>query len=52
MITGQPPSLMLWGRHEVFFDLAETLSWVLALPRMEAHAFDAGHLLEGLHEQR
>jgi pimeloyl-ACP methyl ester carboxylesterase len=45
----QPPSLMLWGRHDVFFDLAETLSWMQALPRMEAHVFDAGHLLLETH---
>ena len=45
----QPPALMLWGRHDVFFDLAETLSWMEALPRMEAHIFDAGHLLIETH---
>ena len=45
----QPPSLMLWGRHDVFFELAETLSWMQALPRMEAHVFDAGHLLLETH---
>jgi pimeloyl-ACP methyl ester carboxylesterase len=45
----QPPSLMLWGRHDVFFDLAETLSWMRALPRMEAHVFDAGHMLLETH---
>src|SRR5688500_5017168 len=45
----QPPSLMLWGRHDAFFDLAETLSWMQALPRMEAHVFDAGHLLLETH---
>ena len=28
-----PPSLMLWGRHDAFFDLAEILSWMRALPR-------------------
>ena len=39
----QPPSLMLWGRHDPFFDLAEILSWMRTLPRMEAHIFDAGH---------
>lgn len=33
----QPPALMLWGRHDVFFDLNEILSWMKALPRMEAH---------------
>jgi pimeloyl-ACP methyl ester carboxylesterase len=45
----QPPSLMLWGRHDAFFDLAETLSWMRALPRMEAHILDAGHLLLETH---
>jgi pimeloyl-ACP methyl ester carboxylesterase len=45
----RPPSLMLWGRHDAFFDLAETLSWMQALPRMEAHVFDAGHFLLETH---
>lgn len=45
----QPPALMLWGRHDAFFDIAETLSWMQDLPRMEAHVFDAGHLLLETH---
>jgi pimeloyl-ACP methyl ester carboxylesterase len=45
----QPPSLMLWGRHDAFFDLAEVLSWMQALPRMDAHIFDAGHFLLETH---
>lgn len=45
----QPPALMLWGRHDAFFDIAETLSWIQALPRMDAHVFDAGHLLLETH---
>lgn len=45
----QPPALLLWGRHDAFFDLAETLAWMRALPRMEAHVFDAGHLLLETH---
>jgi len=45
----QPRALLLWGRHDAFFDLAETLSWMQALPRMEAHVFDAGHLLLETH---
>ena len=45
----QPPSLMLWGRHDAFFDLTEVLSWMRALPRMEAHVFDAGHFLLETH---
>jgi hypothetical protein len=31
------------GRHDAFFEIAETLPWMQALPRMEAHIFDAGH---------
>ena len=41
----QPPSLMIWGRHDAFFALDETLSWMKALPRMEAHILDGGHFL-------
>lgn len=45
----QPRSLLLWGRHDAFFDLAEVLSWMQALKRMEAHILDAGHLLLETH---
>lgn len=45
----KPPALMIWGRHDAFFDLAETLSWMQDLPRMEAHILDAGHLLLETH---
>jgi pimeloyl-ACP methyl ester carboxylesterase len=45
----QPAALMLWGRHDIFFELAETLSWMEALPRMEAHVLDGPHLLLETH---
>lgn len=45
----QPPAVMIWGRHDPYFDLRETLSWMQALPRMEAHVLDAGHLLLETH---
>jgi pimeloyl-ACP methyl ester carboxylesterase len=45
----QPPSLMLWGRHDPFFELAEVVSWMQALPRMEAHVLDGGHKLLETH---
>lgn len=45
----QPPALMLWGRHDVFFAIDETLSWIKDLPRMEAHILDAGHLMLETH---
>lgn len=41
----QPPALLLWGRHDAFFDLAEVESWMRDLPRMEAHILDGGHFL-------
>ena len=45
----QPPALMVWGRHDPYFDLAETLDWMRDLPRMEAHILDGGHLLFETH---
>jgi pimeloyl-ACP methyl ester carboxylesterase len=45
----QPPALVVWGRHDPFFELAEVLSWMQALPRMEAHILDAGHKLLETH---
>ena len=47
--TSQPPALMVWGRHDIFFDLAETVSWMEDLPRMEAHILDGGHFLLETH---
>ncbi len=44
-----PPALMLWGRHDVFFDLEETLCWMKVLPRMEAHILDGPHFLLETH---
>lgn len=35
----KPPALKIWGRHDPFFELAEVLSWMRALPRMEVHIF-------------
>ncbi len=45
----QPEALMLWGRHDAFFELEETLSWMRALPRMQAHVFDGPHFLLETH---
>lgn len=45
----QPPALLLWGRHDVFFAIDETLSWMKDLPRMEAHILDGPHFLLETH---
>lgn len=47
----QPPALMLWGRHEPYFELAETVSWMADLPRMEAHILDGSHFLLETHAE-
>jgi pimeloyl-ACP methyl ester carboxylesterase len=49
LARSQPPGLMIWGRHDMFFDLAETVSWLKALPRMEAHILDGPHFLLETH---
>jgi pimeloyl-ACP methyl ester carboxylesterase len=48
----QPPALMVWGRHDIYFDIAETVSWMEELPRMEAHILDGGHLLLETHAEQ
>jgi len=45
----QPSALMLWGRHDHFFELDETVDWMKALPRMEAHVLDGPHFLLETH---
>ena len=41
----RPPALTVWGRHDPFFELAEIMSWMNDLPRMDVHVLDAGHML-------
>jgi pimeloyl-ACP methyl ester carboxylesterase len=45
----QPPALVLWGRRDPFFDVDEVLCYLRALERVEAHIFDAGHLMLETH---
>lgn len=47
----RPSALLLWGRHDPYFDIAETLSWMQDLPRMEAHVLDGGHFLLETHAE-
>ncbi|NRQ32591.1 alpha/beta hydrolase [Nonomuraea sp. NN258] len=48
-LTHQPPCLLLWGRHDPFFDLAEIMGYARELDRLEMHVYDAGHLLLETH---
>ncbi|MGY3515660.1 alpha/beta fold hydrolase [Micromonospora sp. PTRAS2] len=45
----QPPALVLWGRHDAYFDVDEVLAYHRALDRMDAHVYDAGHFLLETH---
>lgn len=45
----QPRALLLWGRHDIFFEIDEVLDWMKALPRMQAHILDGGHFLLETH---
>jgi pimeloyl-ACP methyl ester carboxylesterase len=45
----QPPALVLWGRHDPYFDVDEVVAYHRALERMEAHIYDGAHLLLETH---
>jgi pimeloyl-ACP methyl ester carboxylesterase len=45
----QPPCLVLWGRHDPFFDIAEVLAYHQEMTSFEAHVYDAGHFLLETH---
>jgi pimeloyl-ACP methyl ester carboxylesterase len=41
--TRQPPTLIVWGRHDPFFTEAGARAYLRDLPRAELHLLDAGH---------
>ncbi len=45
----QPPCLILWGRHDAFFQLDEIMAYARELERLEMHVFDGAHLLLETH---
>jgi pimeloyl-ACP methyl ester carboxylesterase len=47
----QPPAIMVWGRHDPYFEIDETVSWMQDLPRMEAHILDGSHFLLETHAE-
>lgn len=47
----QPPTLLFWGRHDPFFDVAEVLAYHRELDRLEMHIYDGAHLLLETHHQ-
>lgn len=45
----QPPCLILWGRHDIYFELDEIMAYARELERLEMHVFDGAHLLLETH---
>ena len=39
----QPPLLVIWGRHDLSFDLREPERYRNDVPRAQVHVLDAGH---------
>lgn len=45
----QPPCLILWGRHDPYYQLDEIMAYTRELDDVEVHVFDGGHLLLETH---
>ncbi|MBB3036407.1 alpha/beta fold hydrolase [Hoyosella altamirensis] len=45
----QPPCLVLWGRHDPFYDIAEVMAYHQEMTTFDAHIYDAGHFLLETH---
>jgi pimeloyl-ACP methyl ester carboxylesterase len=39
----QPPTLIVWGRNDPVFDIAEVAALKRDLPKADVHVLDAGH---------
>jgi pimeloyl-ACP methyl ester carboxylesterase len=42
--TYQPPALIIWGKYEVYFDVAEAPCYKRDLPEAQIHLLDGGHM--------
>ena len=47
----QPPCLLLWGRHDPFFDMEEIMAYDRILDSLEIHVFESGHMLLETHHR-
>lgn len=47
----QPPALMLWGRHDPYFEIEEVLVYARELDRLDMHIYDGAHLLLETHHR-
>lgn len=42
--TYQPPTLVIWGKHDVFFDVKEASCYKRDLPNAQVNILDGGHM--------
>ena len=47
----QPPALMIWGRHDPYFEIEEVLAYARELDRLDMHIYDGAHLLLETHHE-
>jgi pimeloyl-ACP methyl ester carboxylesterase len=47
----QPPALMIWGRHDPYFEIEEVLAYARELDRLDMHIYDGAHLLLETHHK-
>jgi surfactin synthase thioesterase subunit len=43
--------LLIWGRHDPYFQIDEVLAYSRELDRIDMHIFDGAHLLLETHHQ-
>jgi pimeloyl-ACP methyl ester carboxylesterase len=41
----QPPALIIWGKHDVYFDVAEAACYKRDLPKAQTHILEGGHMV-------
>jgi pimeloyl-ACP methyl ester carboxylesterase len=47
----QPRALMIWGRHDPYFEIDEVFAYARELDRLDMHLYDGAHLLLETHHQ-
>ncbi|TKT69417.1 alpha/beta hydrolase [Aquamicrobium sp. LC103] len=47
----QPPALLLWGRHDPYYEIAEANAYARDLDRIDMHFYDGTHLLLETHHE-
>ena len=40
----QPPALIIWGKYDIYFEVAEAYCYKRDLPKAETHIIEGGHM--------